>query len=146
MRLPIRLDQRLVDAAIEQAVARFGDAADAGAAALYTKGGRILTSVGLNTPNESANLCHETGAICEAYRLGLAVTASVCVARRAPSEPFLILAPCGICQERLAIWGRDVEVAVPLETDPTQWMTKTLGEVQPYYWYSVFKVETEPER
>jgi len=131
----MRLDQRLVDAAIAQALARFSQRSDAGAAALYTNDGRILTSVCFESPNESANLCHETGAICEAYRLGLRVTASVCVSRGTSAEPFIILSPCGICQERLAIWGLDVEVGVPLDTDPTRWLAKSLREVQPYYWY-----------
>jgi cytidine deaminase len=137
----MRLDQRLVDAAIAQAVARFGGRDDAGAAALYTADGRILTSVCLESPNESANLCHETGAICEAYRLGLRVTASVCVSRTTQSDAFIILSPCGICQERLAIWGPVVEVAVPQADDPTGWQAKTLKEVQPYYWGNVYRTE-----
>lgn len=134
----MRLDQRLVDAAIAQAVNRFPQRDYAGAAAIYASDGRILTSVSLETPNDSANLCHETGAICEAYRLGLRVTASVCVSHHRPDDPFVILAPCGICQERLAIWGSEVEVAVPSSTNPTQWIAKSLKEVQPYYWNQVF--------
>jgi len=70
----MHLDQRLVDAAIAQALSRFPECSG-GAAALYLSDGRILTSVCFDTPNESANLCHETGAICEANRLGLAVVA-----------------------------------------------------------------------
>jgi cytidine deaminase len=127
------IDQRLVDAAIAQARSRF-PRGSGGAAALYTADGRILTSVCFDTPNESANLCHETGAICEANRLGLEVIASVCVSRESEAEPFLILSPCGICQERLAAWGSDVTVAVPLATDPTRWQAKSLREVQPFYW------------
>jgi cytidine deaminase len=130
----MRLDQRLVDAAIAQAQRRFPQGSG-GAAALYLSDGRILTSVCFETPNESANLCHETGAICEANRLNLAVTASVCVSRDSPFKPFLILSPCGICQERLAAWGMNVEVAVPAQSDPTQWQVKTLREVHPFYWY-----------
>jgi cytidine deaminase len=133
----MRIDQLLVDAAIAQARARFPQGC-AGAAALYTSDGRILTSVCLDTPNESANLCHETGAICEAYRLDLHVTASVCVSRSTPTDPFIILSPCGICQERLATWGLEVEVAVPSPTDPTQWQAKALRVVQPFYWHNAF--------
>ena len=133
----MRIDQRLVDAAIAQAQARFPSGC-AGAAALYTGDGRILTSVCFDTPNESANLCHETGALCEANRLGLRVTASVCVSRATAADPFIILSPCGICQERLATWGLDVEVAVPVSSDATQWQAKTLNEVQPFYWHNAF--------
>ena len=127
------LDQRLVDAAIEQAQLRF-PTGYAGAAALYTSDGDILTSVCFDCPHESANLCHETAAICEAYRRNCTVTAAVCVSREGPGEPFVILSPCGICQERLATWGLDLEVAVPLESDPTQWEARRLRDVQPYYW------------
>jgi cytidine deaminase len=133
----MRLDQRLVDAAIEQARARFPEGCG-GAAALYVGDGRILTSVCFDTPNESANLCHETGAICEANRLRLPVTASVCVSRESHTAPFVILAPCGICQERLAVWGMNVEVAVPAQDDVTQWRAKSLRDVHPFYWNDVF--------
>ena len=131
------LDQRLVDAAIEQARTRFPDGCG-GAAALYLSDGRILTSVCLDTPNESANLCHETGAICEANRLNLAVTATVCVSRESSAAPFVIVPPCGICQERLAIWGMNVEVAVPAQGDTTRWQAKSLRDVHPFYWKEVF--------
>ena len=37
-------------------------------------------------------------------------------------------------QERLALWGQDVEVAIPDADDSSHWLTKTLRQVQPYYW------------
>ena len=132
----MHLDEKLVEAAIAQALSRFPEGY-AGAAALYCENGEILTSVCFDSPNETVNLCHETGAICEANRRNLKVTASVCVSRSEPGEPFLILAPCGVCQERLATWGLDVEVAVPGPDDPGQWQAKTLREVQPYYWRNI---------
>jgi cytidine deaminase len=132
----MRLDQALVDAAIELAETRW-PAGESGAAAMYTEDGRILTSVFAESPNDAAGLCHETGAICEAHKLGVAVTASVCVARYTENDPFVILTACGICQERLAFWGGDVEIAVPDPSDPTRWRAKRLREVQPYYWLNV---------
>ena len=129
----MKLDQNLVDAAIGQALERFPESWS-GAAAIYTENGQILTSVCFDSPNEIANLCHETGAYCEANRLGLRVTASVCVSRPSPEEPFIILSPCGVCQERLALWGQEVEVAVADPTNPTKWQAKKLSEVQPHYW------------
>jgi len=134
----MKLDQELVDAAINQALARF-PTGYAGAAAVYTEDGQILTSVCFDTHNEIANLCHETGAYCEANRLNLKVTASVCVSRSTPDDKFIILTPCGICQERLAIWGRSVEVAVPDPSNPSHWLPKTLGQVQPYYWGNIIE-------
>ena len=129
----LSLDQSLVDAAVRQALERFPTGC-AGAAAVRTDTGQVLTSVALDAPNTGASLCHETGALCEANRLGARVVASVCVSRSEPSKPFLILAPCGICQERLAIWGPEVEVAVAIPGSPGSWQSRHLGEVQPHYW------------
>ena len=127
------VDQILVDAAIRQALDRF-PTGYAGAAAIRTEGGKILTSVCFDPPNSGAGLCHEAGAFCEANRLGLRVEASVCVSRSDPSRPFLILAPCGICQERLAFWGNDVQVGIAVPGKPGQWQSKSLLEVQPHHW------------
>ena len=138
------LNQRLVDAAIAQALAREGEGST-GAAAVYLCDGRILTSVALDTPNDAANLCHETGALCEANRLGVGVAASVCVSRLSPKDPFVILPPCGLCQERLAVWGLDVEVAVPLAGRPGTWQTKLLRELQPFYWYNTVVGSVAPD-
>ena len=69
--------------------------------------------------------------MCEAYKLDNEVTASVCVSRE--KDKYHILAPCGICQERLYLWGPDVEVGVPFVEDTTQWEIKKLSEVHPYY-------------
>ena len=127
------LDQSLVDLAIQQALSRF-PTGYAGAAAIRTDSGQILTSVCFDAPNTGASLCHETGAYCEANRIGAKVVASVCVSRSEPGRPFLILAPCGICQERLALWGPDVEVAVAVAGRPGQWQAKRLADLQPHYW------------
>ena len=86
------------------------------------------------SPNPSASLCHETGAICEAHKLQEPVTASVCVSREDGRSPFVILPPCGICCERLAFWGAEVEVAVPDPNDLSRWKVKRLREVIPHYW------------
>jgi cytidine deaminase len=127
------LDQNLVDAAVSQAVSRF-PTGYAGAAAVRTETGRVITSVSFDPPNSGAALCHEAGAYCEANRLNEKVVASVCVSRSDPSRPFLVLAPCGICQERLALWGQDVEVAVAVPGRPGQWQSKRLFEVNPHFW------------
>lgn len=133
----MKLDQALVDAALAVAAARWPDR-DGGAAALSTASGRILTSVFAESPNQSASLCHETGAICEAHKLGDPVTASVCVDQEDAASPFVILPPCGICCERLAFWGPDVEVAVPNQIDPAKWQMRKLRDVLPYYWGSQY--------
>lgn len=134
----MKVDQTLVDAAISLAENRYAGDPDrdgwAGAAAMYASDGRILTSVFVDSPNVVANLCCETGAIADAHKLRLAIVASVCVSRERPGASFVILTPCGICQERLAYWGGDVQVGVPRSDDPTRWLSKSLREVQPHYW------------
>jgi hypothetical protein len=34
--------------------------------------------------------------------------------------PQLVLAPCGICQERLSLWGKEVEVAIAVPGKPDE--------------------------
>lgn len=137
----MKLDQALVDAAIELLEQRF-PGQEGIAAAMYTEEGKILTSVFFEPEWGSAMLCAETGAICEAEKLGKRIVASVCVSRLTGDSPIVILTPCGICQERLFHWGEDVEVAVPISGDATKWEIKTLKEIQPYYWVNAFKEQS----
>ncbi|PFG96923.1 cytidine deaminase [Saccharopolyspora erythraea NRRL 2338] len=113
---------------------RWPDSEHAVAAAVYLDDGRILTSVGLDNLNASATLCAETGAICQAYTLGSRVTASVCVAGNPVGDGIAVLAPCGICQERLALWGPDVQVAVADPGSSHGWAARKLVELNPFYW------------
>lgn len=137
----MKLDQRLVDAAIELIKTRFPKIGDwDGSAALYTESGKILTSTYAESPNDGAGLCNETGSICEAHKLGERVMASVCVGR-SPSGEFHIITPSGICQERLFFWGADVEVAVPQCDDPKRWLSRKLKEVQPHHWRNPYLEE-----
>lgn len=133
----MKIDSKLVDAAKTFVKARFSDESWAGAAAMYTEDGQILISTAPAVVNPSVELCHEAGAICEAYKLNKKITATVCVSRD-DKGAFHILTPCGVCQERLFFWGADVEAAVPLETDSAKWQIKTLAELQPYYWRNPF--------
>jgi cytidine deaminase len=135
----MKLDQNLVDAAIKLATERYPDGTLAGAVAMYTKEGDLLTSTYPAGDTVRQRLCYETGAICEAHKLGHTITASVCVVRRTGKQEFIIYAPCGLCQERLFFWGPDVEVAVPDKDNPAKWIAKTLKEIQPYYWAEVLE-------
>lgn len=134
----MELDDRLVTAARELLEARF-PGAEGITSAMYTEDGTILTSVFFEPEWGSGMLCAEVGAMCEAEKLGKRVTASVCVSRLSGDHPILVLTPCGICQERLFHWGGSVEVAVPAPDDPTAWESRTLDEVQPYYWVNAFE-------
>ncbi|MFD8076770.1 cytidine deaminase [Streptomyces sp. NPDC059718] len=130
----MRLDQALVDAAVDLMNRRWPPGEPGGAAAVRLADGGILTSVGLDNLHGSVALCQETGAFIQAFTQDRVVVASVCVCRDPEQHRVLILPPCGICQERLALWGPAVEVAVPREDDPAAWDARTLAEVNPYYW------------
>ncbi|WP_344880469.1 cytidine deaminase [Allokutzneria multivorans] len=130
------LDQRLIDVATELLDRRWPLADFAVAAAVRLDDGEILTSVGLDNINAGAGLCAETGALCQAYTLDRRVTASACVCRNDGAVG--ILAPCGICQERLALWGPDVQVAVADRAAPSGWSARALAELNPFYWATHF--------
>ncbi len=140
----MKLDQALVDAAIAQLDRRWPPGEEGGAAAVYLDDGRILTSVGLDNFNGGVTLCHETGAFCQAYTLDRRVTASVCVFRMPEDQRIVVLPPCGICQERLALWGPEVEVGVPDPDAPAGWRARTLAEVNPCYWGPQFTAGAWP--
>lgn len=131
-----RVDERLVQAAIELANRRF-PTGEEGAAAVYLEDGQILTSCALHVVNESVSLCHEVGTMCDAVKIGKRIVATVCVSRDLQGR-FYILSPCGVCQERLWAWGGDVECAVPLPDNPFAWQSIKLRELSPYYWRKPF--------
>ena len=131
------IDQALIDAASALLRERFPDAGGV-AAALYTAEGDLFTSVLFDPEWGGGGLCAETGAILEAVKRNRRVTASACVSRLSGASPIVVLTPCGICQERLFHWGYGVEVAVPHPEDPTRWLARTLGEIQPYHWVRPF--------
>jgi cytidine deaminase len=133
----MKLDSNLIEAAQAFVKSRFPDETWAGAAAMYTEDGQLLISTAPEVVNASVDLCHEAGAICEAYKLNKKITATVCVSRDEQGR-FHILTPCGVCQERLFVWGGNIEAAVPLDSDSTKWQIKTLSELQPYYWRKPF--------
>ena len=125
------IERRLYDAAIEIIVRRYPHGWG-GAAALYTAGGQILTSVAPEVDNASTELCIETGAICEVHKLADAVTHSLCVVRDDDDQPFKILSPCGVCQKRL--WFRGDAIMAAVSSDDRQLVFKRLKGLQPYYW------------
>ena len=84
--------------------------------------------------NAAMTLCAETGPICSAYTTGQMIVAAVCVSRDIASGRITVLAPCGACQERLALWGSDVEVGVADPTSASGWSSKTLLQLNPFYW------------
>ena len=127
------VDTALIQAIIAFIEKRFPGEGQDGAAGMYTSSGNMLISTAPEAFNDGVSLCHETGCLCEAYRLNESVTATACLVRESP-ERFILLSPCGVCQERLFLYGPNVSVAVPADDDPTRWQAKRLSELQPFYW------------
>ncbi len=119
---------------------RFGpDEPWMGAAAVKTDQGNILTSTGFQSvANESARLCHETGTICECFKLNEKIVQVLCISRNDKGE-YDVIPPCGICQERLMYWGDRISVAVPIMGNTTSWEYLELKELQPYHWVSFYR-------
>ena len=106
-----------------------------GAATIRTETGKILSSIAPNTKNDALALCMEVGSYLEAHKLNEAVTHSLCIYRENENTDYIILSPCGICQERLVHWGGDVKIAVTNEKNKV--LFKSLRELQPYHWSEI---------
>ena len=132
------VEQRLLEAATNLLDRRWPEGNDAVAAAMFLSDGQLITSAGFDNINAAANLCAETGALCQAFTLDVSVIASVCLARA--NRQLKILAPCGICQERLAVWGPDVRIVVADGPAPN-WTVVRLAELQPHYWATQYTVD-----
>ena len=125
------IDDDLFHAALSLLRDRFGDEAWSGAAAVRLEDGTILTSTAPDALNPAVELCHETGALCEAFKLGGTVIESICVVQPTPGA-FRVLAPCGVCQERLFLYGPTVRAGVPVPDGG--WTLVALSELQPHHW------------
>jgi cytidine deaminase len=131
----MKVDKKLFDSVVDFIEKRFGKNSDEGAAGIYTDSGKLIISTAPEALNDSVSLCHETGAYCEAYKLNEKIVASVCV-HQGKDGKNIVLTPCGVCQERLFLYGGDVEVGVP---DKEGFKSVMLKDVQPYYWRNVLE-------
>jgi|SRR4051812_11090904 len=122
---------------------RYPDGRENGAAAMILADGSILTGTAPSAVNPAVQVCHETEPFCGAHRLGQPVVASVCLHRK-PDGRIIVLSPCGVCRERLAVHGPDVAVAVAHRRDPTVLVWKPLKALLPDYWMSAFPDEIDP--
>lgn len=141
------MDQSLLDATaiacrdlIDQ---RYPDDEHQGAAAMLLADGTILTGTAPHAVNPSVEVCHEIEPYCGAYRLNQSVVASICL-HRLPGGRVVVLSPCGVCRERLAVHGPEVLVAVADPQDPTLIVWKQLKVVLPDYWMTAFPDEIHP--
>jgi len=110
-----------------------------GVAIIRMEDGQYLTSVAIETANESVIVCIETGAMAEAHKYNVRVTHCLCVVRDNENSQFKILTPCGVCQERLRFWGTEVKVGVTTPENTLKFVS--LNELQPYHWTNAFLTE-----
>lgn len=132
----------LTDACRDLIESRFPGDDHAGAAAMLLGDGTILTGTAPEAVNPSVEVCHEIEPYCGAFRLGQPVVASVCLHRQ-PGGRVVVLSPCGVCRERLAVHGPAVQVAVADRHDATVVVWKDLAEVLPDYWMTAFPDEVD---
>lgn len=141
-----RVDQTALAATVDACKAlidsRFPDDGDQGAAAMLLADGTILTGTSPTAVNPSVEVCHEIEPYCGAYRLNQSIIASVCLHRQ-PGGRTVVLSPCGVCRERLAVHGPAVLVAVADRSDPTVVVWRTLKAVLPDYWMTAFPDEVD---
>ena len=143
-----RVDQTALNATVDACKAlidaRFPDDEEQGAAAMLLADGTILTGTAPAAANPSVEVCHEVEPYCAAYRLNQAIVASVCLHRQ-PGGRTVVLSPCGVCRERLAVHGPSVLVAVPDHSDFTVVVWKPLKAVLPDYWLTAFPDEVDAD-
>ena len=124
----MNIEQTLYDTAVDFIKNRY-PTGWGGAAVIHTDDDRYLISVAIDVFNASAELCIETGAICEAHKWNVGVTHCICVVRDDEHSEFKVLTPCGICQERLRFWGENVMVGVTTNDKSLKFVR--LGELMP---------------
>ncbi len=117
------------------------DGEGVGAAAL-TDEGEILTGVWIDAMVDSACLCAETGPISEAHRRGRKLAASICV-RWTRSSGATVLAACGVCQERLAIFGSELLIGVA-DSAERGFRFESLAALRPSPWWESIGDDLSP--
>lgn len=133
----------LADACRALIAERFPVDGDAGAAAMLLADGTVLTGTAPRAVNPAVEVCHEIEPYCGAFRLGQPIVASICL-HRMPGGRTVVLSPCGVCRERLAVHGPEVRVAVADPGDATRIVWKSLRELLPDYWMTAFPDEVGP--
>lgn len=136
---------RAVNACQDLIAQRFPGGGERGAAAMLLADGTILTGTAPDAVNPAVEVCHEIEPSAGAFRPNQKIMASVCL-HRDETGRVLVLRPCGVCRERLAVHGPDVLVGVTAPEDPAQVVWKRLRDVLPDYWITVFSQEVSGRR
>lgn len=106
-----------------------------GAAGVILDTGEILTSISPSFENAASTVCMELGAYIESARQKKNITHSLCLMREDENSSFQVLTPCGICQERLRLWGPSVLCGVIGNASNSKKVRYVnLSQLQPFYW------------
>ena len=124
------IGKQMYNEALNLLNSRYGNG-EGGVGVVRIEDGSYLTSIWNETLNSVVDLCAETGAILEAHKLNKKITHSLCLVRSESGE-LKILSPCGVCQERLFFFGKNVKCAITNKENKI--IFKSLQELQPYYW------------
>lgn len=108
-----------------------------GIAGMRLADGTFITSISPDFPNAASSVCMELGAMLEAANRDLAVTHTICLVRDDENSPIKVLSPCGICQERLTMWGPNVRCAITT-ADETAIVFTDLRTLQPHHWLQAY--------
>ena len=127
----MKSNENIVEEALNFLNVRYIDS-DGGVAVMQTNSGRLLSSTYGESLSDTSGLCHETGCICDAFKYDEKIITSVCVIKR--GNKILFLPPCGVCQERLLIWGDQIDIIIPKKSNSAEWNVVKLKELQPYFW------------
>lgn len=109
-----------------------------GVAGILVDSGEILIGISPEFPNAGSSVCMELGAMLEAAKLNKTVTHTLCLVRENENSPLTILSPCGICQERLNLWGENVLCALTTKNLSDIKFAK-LSELQPHHWSKAYE-------
>ncbi|MGL4337584.1 MAG: cytidine deaminase [Turicibacter sp.] len=139
MKLEKTIEQKMYHQATEFILKRYPKGWG-GAAIIHTEDDQYFTSVAIDTANSSVELCIEVGAMCEAHKFNVRVTHCLCVVRDDEFSEFKVFTPCGVCQERLRFWGKDVRVGVTTPDNTLKFIS--LNDLQPYHWTNAYPKES----
>lgn len=114
-----------------------------GAAGVLLEDGTVLTSISPEFANAASSVCMELGSYLEAAKLKQKVVRTLYLIREDTQANFKVLTPCGICQERLHLWGNQVECAVTIDessiyTHGEDIPYQSLKTLSPYHWLKAY--------
>ncbi len=107
-----------------------------GVAGMRLSDGTFISSISPDFPNAASSVCMELGGMLTAANQDLAVTHTICLVRNDEHSPIMVLTPCGVCQERLGLWGPGVRCGITTADHGVHFVA--LRELQPHHWLQAY--------